>query len=240
MKWRPSFLATAPVVPVPKNGSSTTSPGLEDDRSMRASSASGFWVGWTLRPSAAFQALVAGAERNEPVRAHLHVFVAGFQRVVMERVAFRLGAFRGPDHGLVRVGEATAAEVRHRVGLAPHDVVEEPEVEILQGRADPEDVVVGADHPQRRVLFHDAAHAREPGAGEAVVIGEARELVPVVVDGVDEALVRARQRLFELQIVGRIGEDHVHALGRELRQRRDAIAEKDLVERRGPAEPELF
>ena len=32
IQWRWSFLATAPVVPVPKNGSSTTSPGLELDR----------------------------------------------------------------------------------------------------------------------------------------------------------------------------------------------------------------
>ena len=51
-KCRPSFLATAPVVPVPKNGSSTTSPGFVDAVSTRCSSASGFWVVWTLLPSA--------------------------------------------------------------------------------------------------------------------------------------------------------------------------------------------
>ncbi|MNT46655.1 hypothetical protein D3C72_1833150 [compost metagenome] len=48
MKWRPSLRATAPVVPVPKKGSSTTSPGLVVALRMRNSRASGFWVGCTL------------------------------------------------------------------------------------------------------------------------------------------------------------------------------------------------
>jgi hypothetical protein len=54
MKSRPSILATAPVVPVPKNGSSTTSPGLVVASSTRCSSASGFCVGWALSPSSFF------------------------------------------------------------------------------------------------------------------------------------------------------------------------------------------
>ena len=53
-KWRPSRLATAPVVPEPKNGSSTTSPGLVEAIMMRASSASGFCVGCSLSPSPSF------------------------------------------------------------------------------------------------------------------------------------------------------------------------------------------
>ena len=61
MKRRPSRLATAPVVPVPKNGSSTTSPGLVAESRVRASSASGFWVGWTFLPSASFR-------RSSPVQ----------------------------------------------------------------------------------------------------------------------------------------------------------------------------
>ena len=50
MKSRPSIFATAPVVPVPKNGSSTTSPGLVVATITRCSSASGFWVGCALAP----------------------------------------------------------------------------------------------------------------------------------------------------------------------------------------------
>jgi hypothetical protein len=57
----------------------------------------------------------------------------------------------------VRVGEALAAEVRHRVGLAPDDVVQDPEAQVLQRRADAEDVVIAADHPQRAVGLQHAA-----------------------------------------------------------------------------------
>ena len=45
MKRRARRFATAPVVPLPKNGSSTTSPGSVQESSARATSASGFWVG---------------------------------------------------------------------------------------------------------------------------------------------------------------------------------------------------
>jgi hypothetical protein len=44
-KRRPRRFATAPVVPVPVNGSSTRSSGRDAARITRASSASGFWVG---------------------------------------------------------------------------------------------------------------------------------------------------------------------------------------------------
>ena len=150
MKRRPSRLATAPVVPVPKNGSSTTSPGRErgeDDAVRAAPRASASDAACCRRP---FEPLLAGAERDGPVGAHLHVVVAGLQRLVVERVAARRWLARRPDQRLVRVGEAAAAEIRHRVDLAPHHVVEDPEAEILQDRADAEDVVIGADHPQRR------------------------------------------------------------------------------------------
>ena len=56
---------------------------------------------------------------------------------------------RRPDQRLVRVGEAPAAEVRHRVGLTPDDVVENPVAQVLEDGADAEDVVVAADHPER-------------------------------------------------------------------------------------------
>jgi hypothetical protein len=54
MKSRPSMRATAPVVPVPKNGSSTTSPGSVAATSTRCNSASGFCVGCALSPLASF------------------------------------------------------------------------------------------------------------------------------------------------------------------------------------------
>src|SRR3546814_5431671 len=57
----------------------------------------------------------------------------------------------------MRVGEARALEIGHRIGLAPDDVVQDPESLVLQLRADTKDVVVAADHPQRTVILQDAA-----------------------------------------------------------------------------------
>ncbi len=133
----------------------------------------------------------------------------------------------------MRIGEAAATEVRHRVGLAPHDVVEDPEIEVLQSGTDAKDVVVRADHPERRGLLHDATHREQPRARERVVVREARELVPVVVDRIDETLVRAREPALELEVVGRIGEDEIDALGRQLLQRRNAVADEDVVDGEG-------
>ena len=59
------------------------------------------------------------------------------------------------------------------------------------------------------------------------------ELVPVVVDGVDQALVGARQRALELKVVGRIGEDEIDRGRRQLIHLGDAVADQDRVARRG-------
>jgi hypothetical protein len=44
---------------------------------------------------------------------------------------------------------------------------------------------------QRAIGFHHAAGGGEPVAGELVVFGEAGELVPAVIDGIDLGLVGA-------------------------------------------------
>src|SRR5213078_1138086 len=98
-----------------------------------------------------------------------------------------------PQQSFMRVGEAAAAEIRHRVGLAPDDVVEDPETEILQCRADPEDVVVGADDPQPAIWLQQAPARPEPSMAEPVVFVEPGELVPIVVDPVDPAVVWSMQ-----------------------------------------------
>ena len=175
----------------------------------------------------------AGADRQEPVGARLDVVVARLQRFVVEGVALGVGAARRPDHRLVGVGEAPAAEVRHRIGFAPDDVVEDPEAEVLQDRADAEDVVIGADDDDRRVALHHPPRRAEPGAGERVIGGEVGELVPIVVDRVDHALIGARQRAFELQIVRRIGEDEIDARLGQPGEFGDAVADDDRVARRG-------
>ena len=175
----------------------------------------------------ALEAFIAGAQRNQPVGARLHVLIGGLQGFVVECIALGLLVARRPDHGLVGVGEAAAAEIRHRIGLAPDDIVENPEAEVLHDGADAEDVVIGADHPQRRRRLHDAAAGQKPGAGEIVIGCEGRELVPVVVDGVDMGFVGALELALELQIVGRVGEYQVDRAGRNFRHLGDAIADDD-------------
>ncbi len=175
------------------------------------------------------QALFTGAERQRPVRAHLQLVIGHLHGVVVEGVAARATALGGPDQSLVSIGEPGALEVRHRVGLAPDDVVQDPEAGVLQGGADPEDVVIAADHPDRAVVLQDAAALGQPGAGELVVGLEALELVPLVVDRVDLGVVGTQEITAELQIVRRVREDQVDRPVRQLAQRLDAVAQNDGV-----------
>ena len=55
------------------------------------------------------------------------------------------------------------------------------------------------------------------------------ELVPGVVDPVDQALVGTGQRAFELQVVGRIGEDEINRGWRKPHHFRDAVTDEDGV-----------
>ena len=89
--------------------------------------------------------------------------------------------------------------------------------------------MIGADDDERRVALHHPPRGGEPVAREGVVGREIGELVPVVVDAVDHALVGARQRALELQIVGRVGEDQVDASLGELVHLLDAVADEDDV-----------
>src|SRR3546814_3129569 len=80
---------------------------------------------------------------------------------------------------------------------------------VLERGADAENIVIAADHPDAAVRLQDALRFLEPGMGEAVVSGEAVELVPVVVDRIDLAAVGAQKVAAELKVIGRVGEDHV-------------------------------
>src|SRR5215472_12109376 len=94
-----------------------------------------------------FEAFCTGANRNSPIRTHLKLVIQRLHRFVIERV----GALRSlgrPDESFVRVGETPSAKIWHRVRLAPDDIVENPESEVLQDRADTEDVVIRADDPE--------------------------------------------------------------------------------------------
>src|SRR3546814_16192032 len=103
----------------------------------------------------------------------------------------------------MRVGEARALEIGHRIDLAPDDVVQDPESLVLQLRADTKDVVVAADHPQRTVILQDAARRLQPFGGEAVIGLESVELVPIVGHRVDADALRTEKVAAKLEIIGR-------------------------------------
>ena len=179
--------------------------------------------------AAALQPFRSAADRQHPVGAHLQLVVQALHRPIVERVA-RAFALRRPDQRLVRIGEARALEIGHGVRLAPDDVVQDPEPLVLHAGADAEDVVIAADHPERAVVLEDSSRLVEPGAGEAVIGGVALELVPVIVDRVHAAPLGPEQLAAELEVVGRIGEDHVDRLVGQPRHRRDAVVHQDPVE----------
>jgi hypothetical protein len=72
-----------------------------------------------------------------------------------------------------------------------------------------------------------AACGKQPGAGEIIIRGERRELVPVVVHGIDMGFVGALEVALQLQIVRRIRKDKIDRSGLQLRHLGDAIAEDD-------------
>ena len=114
---------------------------------------------------------MAGADRQHPVTAHLDPFVQRLQRFVVEGVfaAFFLAC---PDHCFMGVGKAFAAEIRHRVGFAPDNIVQQPEPRILHRGSDAENVVIRRDDPDRAMRFKQAARGLEPCAGEFVIDSE--------------------------------------------------------------------
>ena len=175
-------------------------------------------------------ALRPRTDRQHPVGSHLKVVVQRLHRAIIEGVT-RLFVLRAPQQRLMGVGEARAPEVGHRIGLAPDDVVQDPEFRVLQQRADAVDIVVAADHPNGAVVLQDAARFGQPLAREIVVCRQAVELVPIVVASIDLAAFGPEKVASQLQIVGRIGENHVDRLVGKTCHLGNAIALEDRVER---------
>src|SRR3546814_7372340 len=133
----------------------------------------------------------------------------------------------------MRVGEARALEIGHRIGLAPDDVVQDPESLVLQLRADTKDVVVAADHPQRTVILQDAARRLQPFGGEAVIGLESVELVPIVGHRVDAAALRTEKVAAKLEIIGRIRKDQIDRVLGQFVHGGDAVALNYHIQRQG-------
>ena len=166
-------LATAPVVPVPKNGSSTRSPGFVVASSTRCSSASGFCVGCAFLPPSSLQPLRAGADREQPVRAHLQVVVERLQRLVVE--GGRAASSRAAQ---ISVSCALVKRLPRKFGigfdLAPDDVVLDPEAEILQRHAERGRCCDRSRSPRSRRSASGRGGIRRATCGELIVGRECR------------------------------------------------------------------
>src|SRR5262249_523920 len=111
---------------------------------------------------APFQALLTRAQGHSPIGTHLDIFVPAFDHFIVESVATRIGITRRPYQCLVRICEATPTKIRHRIGFSPDHVIEDPKAEILHYRADAENIMIGAYHPDGGGRLHDAAASGEP------------------------------------------------------------------------------
>ena len=116
-------------------------------------------------------------------RAHrpycLHLLSRDAAHFLIIEDVFAFLVLGGPEDGLGRVGEVTAAQVRGRVGFFPGDVVQNLEPELLQGVADAEYDVVRASHPDGAVGFQYFLAAKQPFAIEFVVQFRSPRDVPV-------------------------------------------------------------
>ena len=138
-----------PSCPMPKKGSSTTSPGLRGgEHDARAAGPPASASDASCGPPSSFSRSLARADRKQPVRAHLQVVVAGLQRFVIEGVTLGLR---------VRAAQikVSCALVKRRprkfgIGFALRQTMS---FSIQKPRscsigADAENVVIGADHPK--------------------------------------------------------------------------------------------
>ena len=178
-------------------------------------------------PRAVAQPLAPAAQRKTPiVVAHLLAAVFGFHQRVLKDLA-RIDRFSSPNQRLGRVRESHAAEIGHRIRLAPNHIVQNPVAQILHQPPNAENVVIRADDPNRPVRAQHAAAFAQPLFAKIVVLLERFEFVPLVVDAVDARHVRAQQFVSQLQIVWRIGENQIDRFGRQPRQHRKAIARRN-------------
>ena len=132
----------------------------------------------------------------------------------------------------MRVAKARAFKIRHRVALAPDDIIQHPEAEILQRRTNTENVVIGADHPQRPIRLENPATFRHPAARKSVIGGKAVKLIPGVSHRIDLAVVGPVQLTIKLQIVRGVGKNQINRVGRQSLQPLYAVTNQNFIERK--------
>ena len=127
--------------------------------------------------------LLSAADRQHPVRAHLKIVVERLHRAIVEGVA-RLSSLAHQ----ISVSWALVKRVPRKFGIG-FALRQMTSLRIQNSascnRVPTRKMLIAADHPDRAVVLEDAARLGEPFAGEIVIGGEAVELVPVVIDGID-------------------------------------------------------
>lgn len=91
------------------------------------------------------------------------------------------------------IGKTGAAKIRHGVCLAPDNIVQHPELLVLQNRADAEDIVIAAHHPNRAVGLEDAPRRAHPIMGEQIIGIHRVILVPSFRHAVDMGIIGPRE-----------------------------------------------
>ena len=129
----------------------------------------------------------------------------------------------------MRIAEPLTAEIRHRVGFAPDNVIEDPVPNVLKRITNTINVVVRTDHPNRTGVFKHTARCCQPVTGKLVIVTETVKLVPVIIDRINLGVVRTQKITAKLKIVGRVGEDQINGFLRQAVHHFDAVANQNLI-----------
>ncbi len=103
-----------------------------------------------------------------------------------------------PDQCFMRIGETHSPEIWHGIGLGPHHVIEDPEIQVLQGCTHPKDIVISANDPDGAGFLQHPAAGGEPFTRETVVLRKAGEPVPIRIHSGNFGLVGAPEILLKL------------------------------------------
>ena len=182
-----------------------------------------------FRAVLALQPFAAIANRQAPVRTHLHIIIQRFHRLIIKRIAGRVFVGRRPNQRLMGIGEAGATKIRHRIGFAPNNIVQNPIAEILQGRADAENIMIRADNPQRAGRLQHPLGLAQPRAGEAVISREIVKFIPIIGHRIDFGRIGAVQIVFQLQIVRRVSKHQINTGIGQRAQLREAVTLQNHV-----------
>ena len=127
------------------------------------------------------------------------------------------------------IGETGSLKIRHRIGLVPDNVVQNPKSQILKNITDPENIVIGTDNPNGAVVFQYPAGGRHPFPGIFVIGGQRFKTVPFFINPRHISIVGAGQSIAELKIIRRIGKNQINRVFFHLIHNFNAVIINDCI-----------